>query len=89
MHSSDSVNYQNNFRLYNMMFAFTSVGAKFDRSLNNGRGPPTIRIQGKPCHTLGVSLEREKCRLGERGSPRRVKSWAILKDSRLSENCLS
>ncbi|KAF1864851.1 hypothetical protein Lal_00031814 [Lupinus albus] len=38
---------------------------------------------------LGVSLERENCRLGERGSPGRVKSWAILKDSCLSENCLA
>ncbi|KAF1884282.1 hypothetical protein Lal_00042934 [Lupinus albus] len=38
---------------------------------------------------LGVSLERANRRLGERGSPGRVKSWAILKDSRLSENCLA
>ncbi|KAF1877497.1 hypothetical protein Lal_00040213 [Lupinus albus] len=38
---------------------------------------------------LGVSLERENCRMGERGSPGRVKFWAILKDSRLSENCLA
>ncbi|KAF1865897.1 hypothetical protein Lal_00033356 [Lupinus albus] len=38
---------------------------------------------------LGVSLERENCRLGERGSPGRVKSWAILKDSRLSERGLA
>ncbi|KAF1858681.1 hypothetical protein Lal_00044714 [Lupinus albus] len=54
--SNDSVNYQNNIRLYNMMFAFTSLGAKIDRSVNNGRGPPTIRIQGHPCHRIGSML---------------------------------
>ncbi|KAF1865995.1 hypothetical protein Lal_00041693 [Lupinus albus] len=54
--SNDSVNYQNNIRLYNMMFAFTSLGAKIDRSINNGRGPPTIRIQGQPCHHISSML---------------------------------
>ncbi|KAF1860256.1 hypothetical protein Lal_00037594 [Lupinus albus] len=54
--SNDSVNNQNNIRLYNMMFAFTSLGAKIDRSVNNGRGPPTIRIQGQPCHHIGSML---------------------------------
>ncbi|KAF1885816.1 hypothetical protein Lal_00042688 [Lupinus albus] len=143
-----------------MMFAFTSLGAKIYRLVNNGRGPPTIRIQGQPCHhigsmlhmpgqlpkfaqlyiydteheiqnrmngimdnnvdlqvvmkltkmfddhnvhaksfrmaserlrhgVLGVSLERDNCRLSDRGSHGRVKSWAILKDSRLSESCLA
>ncbi|KAF1864625.1 hypothetical protein Lal_00039257 [Lupinus albus] len=49
-----------------------------------------LPIDGKAIiSVLGVSLERENCRLGERGSPGRVKSWAILKDSRLSENCLA
>ncbi|KAF1898521.1 hypothetical protein Lal_00032101 [Lupinus albus] len=50
--SNDSVNYQNNIRLYNMMFEFTSLGAKIDRSINNGRGPPTIRIQCKDNHVI-------------------------------------
>ncbi|KAF1876914.1 hypothetical protein Lal_00033839 [Lupinus albus] len=48
-----------------------------------------IALNLESISTLGVSLERENCRLGERGSPGRVKSWAILKDSRLSENCLA
>lgn len=39
-----------------MMFAFTSPGAKLDKSINNGRGPPTIRIQGQPCHRIGSML---------------------------------
>ncbi|KAE9621520.1 hypothetical protein Lalb_Chr01g0015661 [Lupinus albus] len=60
MHSTDSVNYQNNIRLYNMMFAFTFAGSKFDRSINNGRGPPTIRIQGQPCYRIGSMLPMPK-----------------------------
>ncbi|KAF1883293.1 hypothetical protein Lal_00030401 [Lupinus albus] len=39
-----------------MMFTFTSLGAKIDRSINNGGGPPTIRIQGQPCHRIGSML---------------------------------
>ncbi|KAF1889706.1 hypothetical protein Lal_00025034 [Lupinus albus] len=52
----NSLHYQDNIRLYNMMFAFTSFGAKIDRSINSGRGPPTIRIQGQPCHRIGSML---------------------------------
>ncbi|KAF1889043.1 hypothetical protein Lal_00015588 [Lupinus albus] len=36
-----------------------------------------------------LSLERENCRLSERGSPERVKSWAIPEDSCLSESGLA
>lgn len=54
--SADSKHFQQNIRLYNMMFAFTSPGAKLDKSINNGRGPPTIRIQGQPCHRIGSML---------------------------------
>ncbi|KAF1878012.1 hypothetical protein Lal_00041761 [Lupinus albus] len=39
-----------------MIFAFTSLGAKIDRSINNDGGPPTIRIQGQPCHHIGSML---------------------------------
>ncbi|KAF1885781.1 hypothetical protein Lal_00008521, partial [Lupinus albus] len=56
MHSSDRLNYQNNIRLYNMMFAFTFASAKFHRSINNDRSSPTIRIQGQPCHHIGSML---------------------------------
>ncbi|KAF1863228.1 hypothetical protein Lal_00014689 [Lupinus albus] len=38
---------------------------------------------------LGISLERERCRLGESGSLEGVKYWAILKDSRLSDKILA
>uniref|UniRef100_A0A0R0KKU5 Helitron helicase-like domain-containing protein n=1 Tax=Glycine max TaxID=3847 RepID=A0A0R0KKU5_SOYBN len=54
--ASDSKNYQCNIRTYNMMFAFTSVGIKLDKSINETRGPPTIRIQGQPCHRIGSLL---------------------------------
>ena len=39
-----------------MMFAFTSAGIKFKKSINHSRGPPTIRIQGQPCHIIGSML---------------------------------
>ena len=54
--ASDSKNYQCNIQTYNMMFAFTSAGIKLDKTINNSRGPPTIRIQGQPCHRIGSLL---------------------------------
>ena len=54
--ASDSKNYQYNIWTYNMMFAFTSSGIKLDKSINESRGPPTIRIQGQPCHRIGSLL---------------------------------
>jgi len=54
--ASDSKNYQCNIRTYNMIFAFTSAGIKLDKSINESRGPPTIRIQGQPCHRIGSLL---------------------------------
>ncbi|XP_058741448.1 uncharacterized protein LOC131613826 [Vicia villosa] len=52
----DSKKFQHQIRVYNMMFAFTSPGAKLDNRFNNGRGPPTIRIQGQTCHRIGSLL---------------------------------
>ncbi|XP_058742334.1 uncharacterized protein LOC131614800 [Vicia villosa] len=56
---SDTVqsrNFQQNIRMYNMMFAFTSPGTKMDNRFNNGGGPPTFRIQGQACHRIGSML---------------------------------
>jgi len=39
-----------------MVFAFTSIGIRLDKSINDSRGPPTIRIQGQPCHRIGSLL---------------------------------
>lgn len=54
--SPNSKNYQKYIRVYNMMFSFTSPGTKVDTSFNDGRGPPTYRIQGQPCHRIGSLL---------------------------------
>ncbi|KAH1232513.1 hypothetical protein GmHk_09G025145 [Glycine max] len=54
--ATDSKNYQYNIRTYNMMFAFTSTGIKLDKSINETKGPLTIRIQGQPCHRIGSLL---------------------------------
>jgi len=48
--SNESRNYQQNIRTYNMMFAFTLLGAKVDNNYNNDHGPPNLRIQGQACH---------------------------------------
>jgi len=56
MTSTQSKRYQQNIRTYNMIFAFTSPGAKIDRSINNGQGPPNLRIQGQSCHRIGSLL---------------------------------
>jgi len=54
--ATDSKNYQHNIRTYNMMFSFTSVGIKLDKTINETREPPTIRIQGQPCHRISSLL---------------------------------
>ena len=51
-----SKNFLSQIRMYNMMFAFTSPGAKFDSEFNSRRGPPTVRIQGQFCHRIGSLL---------------------------------
>ena len=58
--AKDSKNFQQNLCTYNMMFSFTSPGAKLDNKFNNGRGPPTIRIQGQTCHRIGSFLPNEE-----------------------------
>jgi len=54
--SIESINFLQHIRTYNMMFAFTSPGAKIDNSYNNGHGPPNIRIYGQACHRIGSLL---------------------------------
>lgn len=54
--SRQSKNFQTYIRSYNLMFAFTSPGAKIDRTLNTGRGPPLFRIQGQNRHLIGSLL---------------------------------
>ncbi|XP_058784726.1 uncharacterized protein LOC131659570 [Vicia villosa] len=54
--SPESKKIQQQIRLFNMMFAFTSPGAKMDNRFNNGRSPPNYRIQGQSCHRIGSML---------------------------------
>jgi hypothetical protein len=54
--SVESKKFQQNTRIYNSMFSFTSPGMKIDNTFNKGRGPPTIRIQGQTCHRMGSLL---------------------------------
>jgi hypothetical protein len=54
--STQSHNFQQNIRMYNAMFSFTSPGMKFDKKVMGGRGPPTLRLQGQPCHRMGSML---------------------------------
>jgi len=57
--SSESKDYHGQIRTYNMMFAFTSSGAKFDSSFNDRKGSPTVRIQGQFCHRIGSLLPKD------------------------------
>jgi hypothetical protein len=52
----DSKFFQQNTKTYNSMFCFTSPGMNFDYKFGGRRGPPTIRIQGQPCHHMGSML---------------------------------
>jgi hypothetical protein len=45
-----------NIRQYNCLFAFTSMGANIDRSVNDGRGPPIFKISGQVHHRIGSLL---------------------------------
>lgn len=55
----ESTNFLSQIRMYNMMFAFTSPGARFDSNLNSGKGPPTIIIQGQFCHRIDSLLPKD------------------------------
>ena len=41
-----SINFQLGIRIYNSLFAFTSLGGNVDRSVNNGSGPYVFRVNG-------------------------------------------
>jgi hypothetical protein len=56
--SKQSKNFQENLRMYNSMFAFTSPGMKFDNNFKGKRGPPVLRLQGQPCHRIGSMLPK-------------------------------
>jgi hypothetical protein len=43
-------------RQYNCLFAFTSMGANIDSSVNAGHGPPLFKIYGQVHHRIGSLL---------------------------------
>jgi hypothetical protein len=51
--------FMKNIRQYNCLFAFTSMGAKIDRSMDDGRGPPVFKISGQVHHRIGSLLPQE------------------------------
>lgn len=48
-----SKHFQQNTRAYNMVFSFTSIGGKCDKSVKKGRGPPMFNIHGENYHLMG------------------------------------
>jgi hypothetical protein len=52
---SASKKFRDNIRAYNSMFAFTSMGAKIDTSVNDQPAPYVFKISGH-CHHLMGSL---------------------------------
>ncbi|KAK9704995.1 hypothetical protein RND81_07G025600 [Saponaria officinalis] len=55
-----SKHFVENIRGYNMMFSFTSMGGKIDRSINQGRGPYTFKIGGQNVHLIGSLLPMDE-----------------------------
>ncbi|AQK99644.1 Retrotransposon-like protein [Zea mays] len=53
---SISKSFMQNIRQYNCLFAFTSMGAHIDRSVNDGHGPPIFKICGQVHHRIGSLL---------------------------------
>ena len=53
---SRSKKFMKNIRQYNYLFAFTSMGANIDRSVNDGCGPPIFKISGQVHHRIGSLL---------------------------------
>ncbi|XP_022019643.1 uncharacterized protein LOC110919688 [Helianthus annuus] len=57
--SSESRNFMNNIRAYNMMFSFTSLGGKVSKSFQKSRGPYVFGLQGQNYHRIGTLLPNE------------------------------
>ncbi|RZC16800.1 ATP-dependent DNA helicase PIF1 [Glycine soja] len=54
--SRKSRNFQHNIRAYNMMFAFSSLGAKIDTSVLKGKGQAIYKTHGQSCHLIRSPL---------------------------------
>jgi hypothetical protein len=50
---SSAVKFRDQIRMYNLVLAFTSLGAKVDESVTGGPGPYSFRIHGELYHKIG------------------------------------
>lgn len=50
------ISFRKNIRVYNSMFAFTSMGGRVDRSINRSKGPYVFRMSGQNYHHIGSLL---------------------------------
>lgn len=50
---AQSRNYRKHARIFNMVFAMTSLGGKVDKSIPKGHGPSMFRMQGGNYHLIG------------------------------------
>jgi hypothetical protein len=50
---SNAVKFRDQIRMYNLVLAFTSLGAKVDESVTGGLRPYSFRIQGEFYHKIG------------------------------------
>ncbi|GAU22698.1 hypothetical protein TSUD_138210 [Trifolium subterraneum] len=55
-HDRRSKNFKDNYRAYNSMFAFTSMGGHVIEDINNGGGPPQFILSGQNYHRIGSLL---------------------------------
>lgn len=54
-----TTHFLNNIRTYNSMFQFTSIGGKFDKKINNGKGPYCFKLNGQNYHLIGTLTPKE------------------------------
>ncbi|KAJ3701270.1 hypothetical protein LUZ61_004975 [Rhynchospora tenuis] len=50
---ADSVHFHSAIRMYNSMFAFSSMGVRIDHQINRTPGPYVFRVSGQVCHRIG------------------------------------
>lgn len=48
-----TAHYKKNIRIYNSLYAFTSLGGKIDNRINRGRAPYTFKLSGQNYHLIG------------------------------------
>ncbi|KAL8100378.1 uncharacterized protein LOC141686785 [Apium graveolens] len=58
-HPKKSKTFKRNIRLYNAMFAFTSMGGKVDHSINYGSAPYVYRLNGQKYHVFGTLIPND------------------------------